>query len=289
MPAYTFVATAVAAELCGYQPYFVDIHDDTWLLEPEAIYWNPVLARTGVVLPVATYGRPVSQQPWLRFRESTGIPVVIDGAASFEGVTSAADPALGALPVALSFHATKSFGVGEGGCVVSTDLRAAVRVTEALNFGFYGSREARVASTNGKLSEYHAAVGLAELDSWPEKRALWESLSARYLRAAENFNLESRFPRHPPCAGCYALLHCADTEEALRVQASLVAEDIEFRLWYGGGLHTQPHFRRVSHDPLPVTSRLAPVLLGLPAAVDLPDASIDRVLSAVAAACNARR
>ncbi len=36
------------------------------------------------MIPVAPFGRPVPQTAWLEFREQTGIPVVIDGAATFE-------------------------------------------------------------------------------------------------------------------------------------------------------------------------------------------------------------
>ncbi len=36
------------------------------------------------MIPVAPFGRPVPQTAWLEFRERTGIPVVIDGAATFE-------------------------------------------------------------------------------------------------------------------------------------------------------------------------------------------------------------
>ena len=50
------------------------------------------------------------------------------------------------------------------GGLVSVDTDLVTRVGMALNFGFYGSREARAAGMNGKMSEYNAAVGLAELD-----------------------------------------------------------------------------------------------------------------------------
>ena len=36
------------------------------------------------MIPVAPFGRPVPQTAWLEFRKRTGIPVVIDGAATFE-------------------------------------------------------------------------------------------------------------------------------------------------------------------------------------------------------------
>ena len=59
------------------------------------------LRRIGLVVPVAPFGRPVAQAPWVEFRDRTGIPVVIDGAASFEGVEAAPDEFLGDVPVAL--------------------------------------------------------------------------------------------------------------------------------------------------------------------------------------------
>ena len=127
----------------------------------------------GLVIPVATFGRPVPQAPWHAFREKTGIPVVIDGGASFAGVANKADAFLGNIPVGLSLHATKCFATGEGGAVVSCDTDLVVRASQALNFGFLGSRDSRTASTNGKMSEYHAAVG---------RRTRWLGTQAAGLR-----------------------------------------------------------------------------------------------------------
>ena len=53
--------------------------------------------------------------------------------------------------------------------MISTEAGVIDRVTAALNYGFLGNRESITPSINGKLSEYHAAVGLAELDCWPAK------------------------------------------------------------------------------------------------------------------------
>ena len=63
---------------------------------------------------------------------------------------------------AFSLHATKGLATGEGGMVACTNAARIERIGQALNFGFSGSRESRSPSTNGKMSEYHAAVGLAE-------------------------------------------------------------------------------------------------------------------------------
>jgi dTDP-4-amino-4,6-dideoxygalactose transaminase len=44
-PAYTFVATAVAAASCGYQPFLVDVDAETWALSPERLAGLPQLQR----------------------------------------------------------------------------------------------------------------------------------------------------------------------------------------------------------------------------------------------------
>ena len=107
LPAMTFVATAIAAEQCGYRVHLVDVAPDDWMLDARALHTHPVLPRAGVVVPVSAYGRPVTHEAWRGFREQTGIPVVIDGAASFEALSDKTTGLLSELPVALSFHATR--------------------------------------------------------------------------------------------------------------------------------------------------------------------------------------
>jgi dTDP-4-amino-4,6-dideoxygalactose transaminase len=286
VPAFTFVATALAAEHCGFRPYFADVDADSWHLRPDAMQDHPLLRHVGLIVAVAPFGRAVPQGPWLDFHRRTGIAVVIDGGASFEAIGS--DPArfLGEIPVALSFHATKSFATAEGGCVITTDSPLSVAVNQALNFGFFETRDCRAASTNGKMSEYHAAVGLAELDCWPAKCARLREVAGAYRRQMEAAGLGDRVLVAPDVAGCYALFRCADMAEAAVTLKELAASNVETRLWYGLGLHRQPYYTNASRDNLPVTDRIAPLVIGLPVAPDLPEACIQRVAGALARGVN---
>jgi dTDP-4-amino-4,6-dideoxygalactose transaminase len=283
IPAYTFVATALAAEQCGFRPHFADVDADSWQLQANAIEVHPLLKQVGLVMPVAPFGRAVPQAPWLEFQRRTGIAVVIDGGASFEAI--ARDPArfLGEIPVALSFHATKSFATAEGGCVITANGALSASVSQALNFGFFEARACRASSTNGKMSEYHAAVGLAELDNWSAKYASLQEVAAEYRRQMAAAGLSDRLLVAPEVAGCYALFRCADPAEAATIVDGLAAANIETRLWYGTGLHTQPYYIDASRDALPVTDRIAPLTIGLPIAVDLSPAEINRITGAIVA------
>lgn len=279
MPGYTFVATAVAAEQCGFRPFLSDVDPETWMLDPVRLLGDTRLEEVGVVIPVAPYGIAVPQAPWRDFHARTGIPVVIDGAASFEAIC--ADPAmyLGDVPVVMSFHATKSFASGEGGAVVCEDTLLVGRAIQALNFGFYGSRHSRAPSINGKLSEYHAAVGLAELDGWEAKSTAFAQAAALYRRKFAEADLDDRLLVAPDVCSSYVLFRCRNVEESARVQRRLQDDGIEFRLWYGTGLHRHEHFADCRRDDLSVTERIAPCILGLPMAIDLGEAIVDRVLA----------
>ena len=281
IPAFTFVATAIAVEQCGYLPYLVDVSADTWLLDVDQQVDHSLLNQTGLLVAVAAFGRPVAQEACTAFRRRTGIPVVIDAGASFEAVSADPNRYIGDVPAAMSFHATKSFATGEGGCVVTTDAQLSTLVTRALNFGFFAERMCSSASTNGKMSEYHAAVGLAELDDWPRKHAALLALADRYRARFDSAGLAARFLGAPGVAGCYALFRCADIDEANRVQRSLTRSNIEFRLWYGGGLLEHPHFHDVPHDSLTVTQRIAPLIVGLPVAADLTETVLERIVTAL--------
>jgi dTDP-4-amino-4,6-dideoxygalactose transaminase len=282
VPAFTFVATPLAAEQCAFRPYLVDVDAHTWQIRRDALERHPRLEQIGLVMPVAAFGQAVPQAPWIDFQRETGIPVVIDGGASFEAICADPKQYLGEIPVALSFHATKSFSTAEGGCVVTANPRVSPTVIEALNFGFFATRDCRSASTNGKMSEYHAAVGLAELDAWPLKRDALQRVANAYRDRLDAFGLAARLVAAPAVASCYVLFNCAHPLEAGRLLESLAAANIESRCWYGHGLQQQPRYAGALGDALPVTEHIAPLAIALPVAPDLPDTSIDRVVAAVA-------
>ena len=281
VPAFTFAATAAAVEACGYAPYVVDISPHDWILDPTSLRVHPVLSRAGLVVPVAPYGRPVPQRAWQAFRAATGVPVVVDGAASYDRILSGARDALGEIPVALSFHATKSFSTAEGGAVASFDTDVVQRAAQALNLGFRETRESRSPSINGKLSEYHAAVGLAGLDAWTEKLAALCSVAEMYRAACELRGLSNRLVAAPDVSLAYVLFRCDDATQAAAVRGALARAGIDHRLWYEQGLHRHAAFASARRDPSPVSDALLPCLIGLPVAPDLTSVHIARAADAL--------
>ena len=128
------------------------------------------------------------------------------------------------------------------------------------------------------MSEYHAAVGLAEFDGWPEKLAAFRAVAQHYRHALAAVGLADRFYGAPDIGPNYTLFRCRDAAESDRVQQRLRQASVDFRLWYGRGLHRQTYYANLQRDALGVTDNLASCLLGLPMAPDLEEATIGRVV-----------
>lgn len=266
MPAFTFIGSVAAVERCGFEPHFIDVDPDTWMLDPTRVLNHPRLDQTGLVLAVSAFGRKVEQAPWVAFRDATSVPVVIDGAAMVESAFASPSECIGDIPVALSFHATKAFAVGEGGAVVTSSERIWRSAMAALNFGFDGTRLAVAAGVNGKMSEYHAAIGHAELDGWAEKLSRYRRASALLREACEPADVIVS----PAIGANYAIARAASDHDSALLQRRLEQSGIGYRRWYGDGAHRHPHTMAMSRDQaLPCTDELSRTLIGLPMSVDL--------------------
>lgn len=275
LPAYTFVATAHAAMRCGYRIHLMDVDSDSWMLSPTSVQNHHLLKRVGLVVAVAAYGRSPDMRAWESLQRETGLPVVVDAAAAFERFTE--DPALisRTVPTVLSFHATKAFSTAEGGAVVLNDPVRLRRLGCTSNFGMDETRQCLLPGLNGKLSEYHAAIGLALLDEWNSRSAAYRNIARCYTQACTR--LPGRIVTAPMISSSYICYESPDSSIAEHVTDTLLKNEIATRRWYGRGLHRQPFFASCPADPLPVTDDLSARHLGLPAAIDLSGGDIHLV------------
>lgn len=279
LPSWTFVGSAAAVWAANLRPHFVDVNPATWMLEPADIEKRSDLHDVSAVMVISAFGSPVDTAAWDAFTERTGIPVIIDCAASFDTVQSVSKARPARSPIMISLHATKAFGVGEGGLVLSTDDEFMQRFNKICNFGVWET-PGQILGYNGKQSEYHAAVGLAALDGWPARRTHLEELTKRYMAALSEVDGLELLPSYGDgWVSCYC--NVVAKEPAAAFIAHLHERGIATRRWWQSGVHVQQAYQEFSRDPLPVTEAFAERVFGLPFFHDMSDAEFDKVIAAV--------
>lgn len=120
MPAYTFVSTADAFVLRGATAVFVDIRPDTMNIDETKIE-DAITNKTKAIVPVHYAGVACEMDTIMDIAKRHGLLVIEDAA---QGVMSTyKGKALGAIGDygCYSFHETKNYSMGEGGCILIKD------------------------------------------------------------------------------------------------------------------------------------------------------------------------
>jgi len=159
---FSFVATAHSLLWNGIKPVFVDIHPETFNLDPEKIE-AAITPHTTAIMPVHVYGKPCDVEKIQKIADIYGLKVIYDAAHAF-GVRYKGESLLmhGDLST-LSFHATKVFNTFEGGAIICPDAKTKKRIDDLKNFGFADEVTVVAPGINAKMNEVQAAFGLLQL------------------------------------------------------------------------------------------------------------------------------
>jgi dTDP-4-amino-4,6-dideoxygalactose transaminase len=277
VPALTFLATGTVIERCGHIPVVIDVDARSWLLTPVQMPQDMVIQNIRAVIPVATFGMPQDAKNWSAWSEIHNIPVILDAAAAF----GAQKTSTGVIAV-FSLHATKTLSSGEGGLILTQDPALANRLRAMTNFGIGLTTPSH--ASNAKMSEYHAAIGLAHLAIWPAQVAARMQLLQRYrntLSAAQGviFKFQNDTGLFAPSLLCIQL---ATPELRDRLELNCAQAGIQTRRWYLPLLQFQPLLATVeAPTPTIQAQYLAETLLGLPFFLNMTNAQFEGVVKMV--------
>ena len=191
---YTFFATAGSICRAGAEPLFVDIHPDTYNIDPGRI--RDLLGRLSAgershvkaVMPVHLYGQCADMAEITAIAQEYGLKIIEDsaqalGAACMMGGRERKSSSMGDFGC-ISFFPSKNLGCfGDGGMVTTNDDGYAKKLKSLRVHGQTESYIHRYIGINGRLDALQAAVlrvKLPHLDSWAAGRqknaALYEKL-----------------------------------------------------------------------------------------------------------------
>jgi len=278
---FSYVATTSSIVWENCRPVMVDIDPDTLNIDPEKIR-RAITPSTSAILATHVYGNPCDVFAIDEIAREYGLKVIYDAAHAFgTSIDGESIFAWGDIS-ATSFHATKLFHTVEGGAVFARDPDVLQVLATMRSFGQVGDDFVRV-GINGKNSEFHAAMGIANLPHVDEILASRKALSLRYQKGLDGANLRRPLIR-VPCTYNHAYFPVIFDSEAMlhRVTEALRQNDVFPRRYFFPSLSSLNY---VGVQNTPISDDIASRVLALPLYFGLEGADVDRIASVIVREC----
>ena len=157
---FSYVATTSSIVWENCKPVFVDITED-YLTIDETLIEAAITEKTSAILATHVFGNPCHVEAIEKIAKKYQLKVIYDAAHCFsvkykgQSIFNYGDVST------CSFHATKIFHTGEGGCWITKNKELQEKLFYHHNFGHNGPEAFHGVGTNAKMSELQAAMGLA--------------------------------------------------------------------------------------------------------------------------------
>lgn len=272
---FSFIATTSSIVWEGCKPVFVDIDPRSLNIDPMKIE-AAISEKTSAILATHVYGNPCDVEAIDKIAKKYKLKVIYDAAHAFGvQVNGRSIFEYGDISTC-SLHATKLYHSVEGGLIVTKSPELLKKLAYIRNFGFSGPEAFAELGINGKNSEFHAAMGLANLKYMPEILAKRRALTERYDAVLKNLHVykPTWHAKSAPNYGYYPVLF-EDTKLMHRCIQKLQNNEIATRRYFHPSLSsTLPYVEKHS---LAVTDDICSRVLCLPLYYDLTLEEVDLI------------
>ncbi|MBW7675602.1 DegT/DnrJ/EryC1/StrS family aminotransferase [Chryseobacterium chendengshani] len=250
---FSFVATTSSIVWENCKPVFVDIDKKSLNIDPKKIE-SAITDKTTAILATHVYGNPCDVENIEKIADKYNLKVIYDGAHAF-GVKIKEKSIFEYGDISIcSLHTTKLYHSVEGGLIFTKDPDLLKKLSLIRNFGFSDFNSFSELGINGKNSEFHAAMGLANLKyvtSILEKRKI---LATQYTKSLST--LKAYIPEwHHDSENnnTYYPIILESEELLLKIKSELDKNEIFTRRYFYPSLaETLPYIEKqkleISHD-----------------------------------------
>lgn len=278
----TAVPTVAAIRAAGAVPVFVDVEEDTFLMDISKIE-SAITPRTRCIMPVHLFGQPVEMEPLLEIAQQCNLKIVEDCAqaagALYKGRKVGSFGEIGAF----SFYPTKILGAyGDGGMAVTREKGLYEKLKRLRFYGMEKKYYSEEEGYNSRLDEVQAALlnfKLKTLDESVLKRRKIAEVYSKGLSSTGDIEL----PTVRPDRTHQFYLYTIKTSHRDALKDYLTENGIETRINYPTPIHLMRGYEFLGYGKgdLPTTERLARRILSLPMYSGLSVNDIDKVVSSI--------
>ena len=190
---FTFASTTQAIVNCGCKPVFCDIDPSTLTIDASRIE-ALITPKTSAILAVHVFGRVCDVEQIEAIAKKHNLRVIYDGAHAFKVKVNGEPISQFGDCTMFSLHATKLFHAVEGGALATNDAALTKQFDTLINFGLVDEETIVQGGCNAKMSEFHAAMGLCNVeyvDGWIEQRKELYEHYLLQLNDVEGFTIPS--------------------------------------------------------------------------------------------------
>jgi len=311
---HTFIATTEAISQAGAQIAFVDIHEDTYAMDPEKLReyleneceFDATRGKlrekssrrvVSAVVPVHLYGQTADMDPILALAQKYNLVVIEDacqahGAEYFSKKDGSWKKA-GSMgrAAAFSFYPGKNLGAcGEAGAITTNDEAMAKKMKMIRDHGQMKKYYHDIEGYNGRLDSIQAGwltVKLRHLAKWNASR---RALAHRYHELFVDVKDGIVVPHEASWTKGVYHLYVVRVQDREALQAHLAEAGIGTGIHYPIPLHQQKAYEHLGYHvgDFPVTERIAQEIVSLPMFPQFSPSQQDEVVSRTAEFLNAR-
>jgi perosamine synthetase len=286
VPSFAFIAVANVVRYERAVPVFIDIDPQTLNLDPARIE-EAITPRTRAIIVVHTFGCPAALPEILKIARRHQLFVIEDACealgAQFDGrkVGSFGNAAV------FGFYPNKQITSGEGGMLVTNDLKLALLARKLRNQGRGESGEwlqHEELGYNYRISELNCALGAAQLQRLESILERREAIARKYHRRLQNQPhlelppIELARRRISWFVYVVRLNKRFTTSHRDRIVQEMASRGIACGRYFAP-IHLQPAYRSQPHRCMPLanTESIASRTLALPLFNKISDEQIDEV------------
>lgn len=264
---FSYVATTSSIVWEGFQPVFADIDAKTLNIDPASVE-ALIDPKVRAILATHCFGNACNIEALEAIGKKHNLPVFYDAAHCFgthyngKSIFDYGDICV------TSFHATKLFHTVEGGAIFTRNQALHERIFYMRNFGHSGPETFNGVGINGKNSEFHAAMGLCNLNYLDNILSSRKQQADIYDQLLEGLPIQKQ-QIQPGCEPNYSYYPVIFSSEmlTLQVKAALEQQDIFPRRYFYPTLSSLDYIKTLNLTP--VADDIARRILCLPMYYDL--------------------
>jgi hypothetical protein len=277
---FTWIATVSAIKWEGCTPIFCDIDPKTLNIDPAKIE-ALITEKTVAIMPVHVFGTPCDVVEIEKIAKKHNLKVIYDGAHAIGSRFEDKSVLTFGDVTATSLHATKLLNTGEGGGCITQNTELDKKIKRIRFFGHSDDKTDIVEDGfNGKLTEIHAALGLANLKYYD---TVLNDRRVKYLLYKEKLQKVPTITFQDIAAGetnySYFPIIFETEAQLLKVELELKENNVFPRRYFYPSVNT--YTKVVSYQSCPISEDISKRILCLPLYLDLTIGEINEICAII--------